>query len=214
MKLPTVSEMLSLAPDKLHVYSTNQRIDKSLETELLQKFNVGYIFSGFTHGFTEEPALGLLSLIRPQLDNPNEAEIVLDFIDRTYYEKFSSQYSRKDVLQFREASQSYFQTKPYCLAFQKNGKTVACLLANHFAIHPALGRPSLHIGYWGYDRAALGKAEARIIREHWLHCLWKLSAEGAIEVDVSATCFNDSALRLIDKIGFQVRALRLDPRAG
>ena len=144
--------------------------------------------------------------------NPSDYLPVETFVRGNYYALYPDYYSKANVDEFAGFCSTYLSwpsTRGF--VYRKNGKIVATLFANIYDPHPALKIPTLHIGYWGYDRDQVTKEEALWIKSHWLQALLEWS-DGTRMIDASFDSFNKSAIRFAKSLGFERRMLRLNKK--
>jgi RimJ/RimL family protein N-acetyltransferase len=141
---------------------------------------------------------------------PENHPDIIEFVKKNYYFTHSEYCPPSMAEAFVKAAPEYLNWESVRgNVYRKEGQTVGTIFVNRYDPHPALGEPTLHIGYWGYDRNRLTQAEARWIKAHWLSSLHEWS-EGRRAVDASFDYFNEAAIRLARALGFERKLLRLN----
>ena len=180
------------------------------EELLLQKFVVGYteILSPHSLKKTASESINRPDSISIHPFTQLEHASVTTFLETNYYKNYPDHYSEKAIKEFTSFAPTYFSWPSVRgWVYRKNGKIVASIFTNKYEPHPALKEPTLHIGYWGYDRDA-PKEEARCIKSHWFKSLYEWS--DGLPIDASFDSFNQAALRLARSVGFERKMLRLN----
>jgi hypothetical protein len=208
--LPSIAKIAANSAETQYFPMTTD-LSPDQEELLLQKFVVGY---------TEIlPSNSLKKIASETSNQPNSITLhpftqeehahVVAFVEKNYYKNYSDHYSDRAIEEFTSFAPTYFGWPTVRgWVYRKNNKIVAAIFTNKYEPHPALKEPTLHIGYWGYDRDSVNKEEARFIKNHWFKSLFEWSA--GLPIDASFDSFNQAALRLSRSIGFERKMLRLN----
>ena len=207
--LPSIAKMATSSADTQY-FPIDVDLSQEQEELLLQKFIVGY-----TETLAHSSLRNVASKSSSQPDSitihpftKEEHTAVIEFLEKNYYRPHSDHYSEKAIEEFKSFAPTYFSW-PLVRGwvYRKNGEIVGSIFTNKYEPHPALKESTLHIGYWGYDRDALSKEEARFIKDHWFKSLFDWS--DGLPIDATFDCFNHSARRLARSVGFERKMFRL-----
>jgi hypothetical protein len=208
--LPSIAEICQREDETIYL-PLSGFLEKRRENALLQKYIVGYTqtidpkkLKDVTNGL-ESSAGGVNASALTREDR----DAVIEFVKANYYSLFTNHYNQAMVNEFSRFAPIYLDwPSVQGTVYRKYGKIVGVIFTNRYDPHPALKDDTLHIGYWGYDRDALLKSEARWIKYHWLQCLQRWSGDNRF-IDATFDAFNSSSLGFARSLGFEPKMMRL-----
>lgn len=189
----------------------SKRLSQELESIAEQKFNVRYMFAGPV----PETESGLDSVKNPEIElkdvELSDRETIVNFIETNYFSKYPKFYSKSDIQLSRDGFEDYFKMGAVGKIFMKGVRVVGLILLNRSLSHPVLEVPAIHVGFAGYDRDHVNKAEARFIKSQWNFFINQISQPGDT-LEGSVRTFNIPSLGIVEKNGLDIVAVKFDKR--
>lgn len=180
--------------------------------ELQKTFRISKVLTCKAKALLEKATPTTNDLIQEISLSPNFHQSIQDFTQKNFYERFKDFYTPKETTNELNMFPLYFaNANPKGSLFFKNEQLVGVILYHEYKPHPALNKPTRHVGYWGYDSILTTSEEARFIKYRWAVKLTE-NLTDEHEIDCSINTFNPKSLSFASKMGFQQEMWRLDRR--
>jgi hypothetical protein len=197
--------------DAPQFFSTRQKLSTTLAKILTSKYHVAYLFGASREIIDRIAPSPMPEGIETQNVDSSNLEQTLEFIKSNYYDRHAGEYSRADIEKFFASAEGYFALGVSGRIYLKAGAVVGCVLANRFENYPLINKPTVHMGYAGYDKTLLTRDESGALKSDWRAIVLSLLQEGDI-CDASVKVFNTNAFHFLEKIGFELLGVRLDSK--
>lgn len=133
-----------------------------------------------------------------------------DFTRQNFYEEFRSFYDEIEISEEVAGLAIYVEKfGAEGKVYTKGGQIVGLLLYNNYDDHPALKKPTRHIGYWGYDKSKVSRDEAALIKVSWIRTL-QSDLKPSSFIDCSIHTFNEKSIAFAGRLGFEQQLWRLE----
>ena len=122
--------------------------------------------------------------------------------ERIYIERFREHISAPEEKRLAEQFAEYFKLCDVARIYFRADVAVGALLLNRYLPHPTLKKNTRHIGFIGYCRELLGRAESRALKHRMVTTL-RESCFGDGLVSATIADFNQPSLKFHARLGLK-----------
>jgi hypothetical protein len=208
----TISDLIK-QNTSVEYYPNGFKLSEIHNTILDKEFHVKYFCTAEPMDIKTKhiPISPSISVNNISKENQEDMSLFESFTLKTFYDSYKNWYGQQDREYFSNTVPMYFKENLFGKKYFKGNICVALVVTHLYDKHPAINEPTLHIGYWGYDRGLLTREEAQSIKNDWFIFLKEQSSKlGNIKIDASLDWFNMPAQKMSLFNGFKISALRLD----